>query len=168
MDGGRGFVESVRIPLRAILVSPELLFLSGDPGQLNDYELASRLSYFLWRSVPDDELLQLAEEGRLSDPDVLSGQVDRMLRDRKLKRFCDSFPAQWLQLERIISSTPDRELYPQFYFSKYRASMHMMLEPLLLFEAVLIENQPILQFVDSDFSYRSGLLDAWYRDGSQG
>ncbi len=91
-----------------------------------------------------------------------------MLRDRRLKRFCDSFPAQWLQLERIISSTPDRQRFPQFYFSKYRASMHMMLEPLLLFETVLIEDRPILQFIDSDFSYRSNLLDAWYRDGSQG
>jgi hypothetical protein len=85
-----------------------------------------------------------------------------MIRDRKLKRFCDSFPSQWLQLERIISSVPDRKQFPQFYFLKYRDSMHMMLEPLLLFETVLIENQPITQFIDSDFTYRSDLLENAY------
>ena len=79
-----------------------------------------------------------------------------MLRDHKLKRFCDSFPSQWLQLERIISSLPNPEKFPDFYFAKYRDSMHMMLEPLLVFETVLIENQPITQLIDSDFTYRSG------------
>ncbi len=87
-----------------------------------------------------------------------------MLRDRKLKRFADSFPAQWLQLERIIASVPDKELFPEFYFAKYRLSMHMMLEPLLLFETILVENRPILDLIDSDYSYRSGALSAWYKD----
>ena len=85
-----------------------------------------------------------------------------MLRDEKLKRFCDSFPAQWLQLERIITSTPDRETYPDFYFAKYRTSMHMMLEPLLVFETLLIENQSIIKLIDCDFSYRSNRLRRWY------
>ncbi|MCG8651448.1 MAG: DUF1588 domain-containing protein, partial [Pirellulales bacterium] len=85
-------------------------------------------------------------------------------RDQKLKRFCDSFPSQWLQLERIISSVPNRERFPEFYFSKYRNSMHMMVEPLLLFETVLIENRPITQFVDSDFTYRSLRLRNAYRE----
>ena len=173
LAAGDSHADAMKAVAAAVIASPRFFYLydlAGSDGktQLDDLNLASRLSFFLWGSIPDDELLQLAGEGRLSDPEVLGGQVDRLLRDRKLKRFCDSFPAQWLQLERIISSTPDRELYPQFYFSKYRASMHMMLEPLLLFEAVLIENQSILQFVDSNFSYRSDLLDAWYRDGSRG
>ena len=85
-----------------------------------------------------------------------------MLADKKLKRFCDSFPTQWLQLERIISSVPNPQKYPTFYFSKYRNSMHMMLEPLLLFETVLIENQSITQLIDPDFTYRSGLLQKAY------
>ena len=172
LAAGDSRVDAMKAVAAAMVASPRFFYLydlagSDDATQLDDFNLASRLSFFLWGSIPDDELLQLAEDGRLNDPVVLSGQVDRLLRDRKLKRFCDSFPAQWLQLERIISSTADPELFPQFYFSKYRASMHMMLEPLLLFEAVLIENQPILQFVDSDFSYRSDLLQAWYRNGSQ-
>jgi len=170
---GDSHVDAMKSVAAAVIASPRFFYLydlagSDDVRQFDDFNLASRLSFFLWGSIPDDELLQLADEGRLSDPEILGGQVDRMLHDRKLKRFCDSFPAQWLQLERIISSTPDPDLYPQFYFLKYRASMHMMLEPLLLFETVLVENQPILQFVDSDFSYRSDLLEAWYRDGSRG
>ena len=98
---------------------------------------------------------------------MLEQQVERMLRDPRVKRFCDSFPTQWLQLERIVSSVPDRDRFPDFYFAKFRASMHMMLEPLLLFEAVLVENRSILELVDSDFSYRSELLDSWYRDGTR-
>ena len=85
-----------------------------------------------------------------------------MLKDRKLKRFCDSFPSQWLQFEQIISAVPDPKKFPEFYFAKYKDSMHMMLEPLLLFETVLIENQPIMQLIDSDFTYRSRLLDDAY------
>jgi hypothetical protein len=173
LAAGDSHVDAMKAVAAAVIASPRFFYLydlagSDDAAQLDDFNLASRLSFFLWGSIPDDELLKLAEDRRLSDPEALSRQVDRLLRDRKLKRFCDSFPAQWLQLERIISSTPDPELFPQFYFSKYRSSMHMMLEPLLLFETVLIENQSILQFVDSDFSYRSDLLEAWYRNGSRG
>jgi hypothetical protein len=79
-----------------------------------------------------------------------------------VKRFCDTFPAQWLQLDRIISSVPDPEKFPQFYFSAYRDSMHMMMEPLLLFETVLLENLPVTQLIDSDFTYRSGHLEEAY------
>lgn len=173
LDADVSFTNAMKSAAAAAIASPRFLYLydledaeNGEP--LDDFNLASRLSFFLWGSIPDEELQSLAASKRLHEPEVLRKQVDRMLRDQRLKRFCDSFPAQWLQLERIISSQPDPQLYPQFYFSKYRASMHMMLEPLLLFETVLIENQSILQLIDSDFSYRSDLLDAWYRDGSQG
>ena len=109
----------------------------------------------------------MAAEERLRDPAVLARQADRMLKDARLKRFCDSFPTQWLQLERIVSSVPDPQRFPDFYFAKFRTSMHMMLEPLLLFEAILIENRSILELVDSDFSYRSAVLESWYRDGTR-
>lgn len=174
IDAGTSFVDAMKSVASAALASPHFLYIYSpqpvdDSSQtLNDFDLATRLSFFLWGSIPDQHLLDLAADGVLNKPDVLAQQVDRMLGDRKLKRFCDSFPAQWLQLERIISSTPDREMYPQFYFSKYRASMHMMLEPLLLFETVLIENLSILNFIDSDFSYRSDLLNSWYSNGTQG
>ncbi|QDV50096.1 hypothetical protein Enr17x_21320 [Gimesia fumaroli] len=172
----KSFTESMQEAAAAVLASPQFFYLydqSADrdsPNQtgIDDFSLASRLSFFLWGSIPDQTLLDLAAAGKLHEPDVLTTQVSRMLHDERLKRFCDSFPVQWLQLERIISSTPDPQRYPQFYFAKYRASMHMMLEPLLLFETLLIEDQSVLKLIDSDFSYRSDLLEAWYRDGKRG
>jgi hypothetical protein len=172
---GLAFPDAMKAVAAAAVASPKFLYLydtanggiAGD-GDLTEpvteFELASRLSFFLWGSLPDRELIDLAASGKLNRDDVLVAQVERMLRDQKIKRFCDSFPAQWLQLERIISAVPDPELFPNFYFAKYRDSMHMMVEPLLLFETVLIENHPITQFIDSDFTYRSQLLREAYRE----
>ena len=168
LDSGVDFTEAMKSVAAATITSPKFLYLYDRTGQtetaeeIDDFEFASRLSFFLWGSIPDQTLLDLAASGDLRKPDVLESELERMLKDRKLKRFCDSFPSQWLQLERIISSVPNQEKYPGFYFSKYRDSMHMMMEPLLLFETVLIENQPITQLIDSDFTYRSGLLQEAY------
>ncbi|MDA1161522.1 MAG: DUF1592 domain-containing protein [Planctomycetota bacterium] len=168
IDSGVEFSEAMKSVDAATISSPKFLYLYDKSGEsetaedIDDLELASRLSFFLWGSLPDQMLLETATAGELSNPKILNAQIDRMLQDHKLKRFCDSFPAQWLQLERIISSVPNQQKYPNFYFSKYRDSMHMMLEPLLLFETVLIENQPITQLIDSDFTYRSGLLEEAY------
>lgn len=173
IEAGGSLADGMKAAASAVIASPRFLYLferagpGNAAGPLDDFELASRLSFFLWGSIPDKALLDLAAEGRLTDAAVLEQQVERMLRDPRLKRFCDSFPTQWLQLERIVSSVPDRERFPDFYFAKFRASMHMMLEPLLLFEAILVENRSILELVDSDFSYRSELLDSWYRDGTR-
>jgi len=170
VDAGTSFPQAMKAVAAATIASPRFFYLyetssQGETAQpVDDFELASRLSFFLWGSLPDQELLDLATEGELRKPEVLEAQFHRMLKDHKLKRFCDSFPTQWLQLERIISSTPNREKYPEFYFAKYRDSMHMMLEPLLLFETVLIENLPITQFIDSDFTYRSGHLEQAYEE----
>lgn len=176
IEAGNSFTDGMKSAAAAAIASPRFFYLydqaaaenNEEPKPLDDFELASRLSFFLWGSIPDQALLDAAAAGQLQRPQVLAQHVERMLRDRRLKRFCDSFPAQWLQLERIISSTPDPDKFPQFYFAKYRASMHMMLEPLLLFETVLIEDLSILKLIDADFSYRSNLLQAWYRNGSQG
>ena len=170
LDSDVEFSEAMKSVAAATISSPRFLYLYDTSGAqqtaetVNDFELASRMSFFLWGSIPDRTLLDLAAAGTLRTPEVLDAEFHRMLHDRRLKRFCDSFPAQWLQLERIISSVPNREKFPEFYFSKYRASMHMMLEPLLLFETVLIENQSITQLIDSDFTYRSKLLDDAYSD----
>lgn len=170
LDSGAAFEDAMKAVAAAVIASPKFLYLyekSGSSGMaevLDNFELASRLSFFLWGSLPDETLLDLAEKGDLQKPEVLEAQFGRMMRDRKLKRFCDSFPSQWLQLERIISSIPNKDHFPDFYFSKYRASMHMMLEPLLLFETILIENRPVTQLIDTDFTYRSALLDKTYRD----
>lgn len=168
LEQGSDFTTAMKSVCAAILASPRFLYLYDNAGlkngtsPLDGFELASRLSFFLWGSIPDDELLTLAASGELLKNDVLAGQLTRMLRDQKLKRFCDSFPSQWLQLDRLISSVPDQEKFPQFYFSQYRDSMHMMMEPLLLFETVLIENHSIFQLIDPDFTYRSGHLEDAY------
>ncbi len=170
LDSGIVFPNAMKSVAAAAISSPKFLYLYDKRGEsktaetIDDFELASRLSFFLWGSIPDHTLLEFAAVGKLKEPEILDAQIDRMLKDRKLKRFCDSFPAQWLQLERIISSVPNREKFPGFYFSKYRASMHMMIEPLLLFETILIENQPITQLIDSDFTYRSSFLQNAYQD----
>ena len=171
IKSGVSFTDAMKQVASAVISSPRFLYLydrsSSDNTSevVDDFELASRLSFFLWGSIPDAELLHLAEAGSLKNKDVLNEQIDRMLLDKKIKRFCDSFPSQWLQLERIISSVPDRDKFPDFYFAKFRVSMHMMMEPLLLFETILVENRSLLQLIDSDFSYRSDLLDAWYLGG---
>lgn len=173
IEAGRSFADGMKAAAAAALASPRFLYLyeragaTGSTERIDDFELASRLSFFLWGSIPDRTLLDLAAEESLHDPAVLGQQVDRMLNDARVKRFCDSFPTQWMQLDRIVSSVPDPQRHPQFYFAKFRSSMHMMLEPLLLFEAILVEDRSILELVDSDFSYRSELLESWYRDGTR-
>ncbi len=170
LDSGVEYSTAMKSVAAAAISSPKFIYLydrtgtAGAAEPLDDFELASRLSFFLWGSLPDEILLDLADAGKLRNPGVMEEQITRMMNDQKLKRFCDSFPAQWLQLERIISSVPNREAYPNFYYSKYRDSMHMMLEPLLLFETVLIENQSLTQLIDSDFTYRSVLLEDAYGD----
>lgn len=167
---GKSFTDSMKAAASAAISSPRFLYLYEEATKekaterIDDFELASRLSFFLWGSIPDEALIDRATAGTLHQPAVLAAQVDRMLADPRLKRFCDSFPRQWLQLERIVSSVPNREEFPTFFFAKYRASMHMMLEPLLLFETVLIEDRSILELIDPKFSYRSPLLKAWYSD----
>ncbi|QGJ69280.1 Cytochrome c [Planctomycetales bacterium 10988] len=173
---GENFTEVMKSVAAAAIASPRFLYLYDKSvpeteetflQAIDDFELASRMSFFLWGSLPDMKLLTAAEWGELRDPAVLEQQIDRMLQDKKLKRFCDSFPSQWLQLDRIVSSVPNPEKYPDFYFAKYRMSMHMMLEPLLLFETVLIEDLPITQLIDSDFTYRSFKLNQSYGDLSE-
>lgn len=170
IEAGESFTDSMKSVAAATIASPRFLYLydkADETSEATDFALASRLSFFLWGSIPDGRLIELAAKGELHNSNTLSKEVDRMLNDERLKRFCDSFPSQWLQLERIISSVPDPNLHPNFYFAKYRASMHMMLEPLLVFETILIENRSILELVDSNFSYRSPLLESWYLDGGQ-
>jgi mono/diheme cytochrome c family protein len=170
IERGVGFTETMKTLVGATIASPDFLYLyhvenraeeapTGPERQrIDDFELASRLSFFFWVSIPDDELLLLAELGHLSDPDVLNAQIDRMMIDARSSRFCDIFPAQWLQLDRLISSIPDPKLYPDFYFAGYRASMHMMMEPLLLFETVYIEDRSVVELLDPPFTWRSEVL----------
>ncbi len=169
IENGTEFEPAMKMAASAAIASPRFLYIFDGVTQskvaekVDDFELASRLSFFLWGSIPDEELLELASTKSLSE--AIKPQVARMLDDEKSKRFCDSFAPQWLQLERIISAVPDRQKFPEFYFAKFRVSMHMMLEPLLIFETVLIENRSIRDLIDSDFTYRSEMLNAWYEQG---
>ena len=174
IKSGSTFLDAMKETVSAILASPRFLYLydseSKKVNKFKDYELATRLSFFLWGSIPDDVLIERAASGNLSNPDVLRAEVERMLLDGRLKRFCHSFPSQWLQLDRIISSVPDPKKYPDFYYAppNYRTTMDMMMEPLLLFETILVEDRPITDLIDSDYSYRSKRLSKWYDSKVEG
>jgi hypothetical protein len=166
------FAKSMKDVVSAALASPRFIFVHNEIGKAvpnqASLNLATRLSFFLWSSIPDDELLALAGKGKLQDMEVLEGQVDRMLNHRRVKNFCDSFAPQWLKLNNLVSASPDFKTHRDYYFGgddkiSYKRGMHMMLEPLLLFETVFLENRPISTLVDSDFTYRSHLLTEWYQ-----
>ena len=172
LKAGATITECMKDVVVAALVSPQFLYLydgatTGDkPERLDDYELASRLSFFLWGSLPDEKLLAAAAAGTLRDPATFAAQADRLMNDRRMKRFCDSFAGQWLKIEHALASEPKKELYPDFYFS-IRGTSQMMLEPLLLFETVFVENRSILDFIHSDYTYRSDVLARFYRHEPQ-
>ena len=177
MNKGMEMGDAMKDVFSAILASPRFLYLYDRGGEESresesrqNLDLASRLSFFLWGSVPDDQLLEVAMEATLSQDEQLTKQVDRMLTDEKLKRFCDSFPTQWLQLDRIISAVPDEKKYRDFYYGPplYRTTMDMMMEPLLLFETVLIEDRSVLELIDSNYTFRSARLSKWYGDAPNG
>ena len=171
-EKGGDFAQSMKDVVSAALASPRFIFVHNEtskavPHQAS-FNLATRLSFFLWSSIPDDELLALAGEGKLQDTEVLKEQVDRMLNHRRVKNFCDSFAPQWLKINNLVSASPDFKTHRDYYFGgddkiSYKRGMHMMLEPLLNFETVFVEDRPILELVDSDFTYRSHLLTEWYQ-----
>lgn len=114
------FVEAIKVPLAAILTSPHFLYMvepeaaADKPRPLNQFELASRLSYFLWSSMPDDQLYNLAAQGVLKDPQVLSGEFNRMLASPKADAFVKNFTGQWLGLRKVGANPPVTTLYPQY------------------------------------------------------
>jgi hypothetical protein len=162
IEANSDFLHCAKIPLRAILMSPELLFLTGEAGKLDDRQLASRLSYFLWRSPPDDELFQLAEAGLLSDPDTLRAQVNRMLDHPKRRRFVTDFLGQWLDLDRIDATTPDAYLYPEYDDVLRRA---MLGETREFFSHLLDEDLSVANLIDSDFTFLNRRLAEHYGIG---
>jgi mono/diheme cytochrome c family protein len=161
---GNDFPTAMKKVAAAILSSP--LFLCRAPAAEPieaPFALAERLSYTLWASCPDPELLAVAEDGSLLEPAILQAQVARMLHDPRITRFLDSFPAQWMQLENILAATPDPGLSRAYSLDPDRpAGVQMVLEPLLLFEAAFVENRPLHELIAPSFSYRSDFLEAWY------
>jgi hypothetical protein len=112
LAAGYSFELAMRAALKGVLMSPEFLFLHETPGRLDDFALASRLSYFLWSDPPDDQLLQLAAGGKLGTPDELRRQVERMLNDPKAANFTENFVGQWLGLREIDATEPSNVCIP--------------------------------------------------------
>jgi hypothetical protein len=154
------------LALQAILVTPDFLFrIEADPpeGQavreLSQFEVASRLSYFLWSSMPDEDLLQLAENNRLLDPQVLSAQIERMLRDPKAAALGRNFASQWLNLRNLTDVRPNPEVFPDF---DEPLRLAMARESEELFNTVVSENRPIDEFLSADFTFVNERLARHY------
>ncbi len=152
-------------PLRDCFVdfmtAPDFLCLIEEPGRLNDFALASRLSYFLWNSTPDEALLDIARQGKLGDAKVLAAQTDRMLQDAKASRFVDSFTDQWLGLRAIDDTTPDSKLYPE-YARNDQLKRSSVLETRAFFSRMLHENLSVREFVAADWTFVNEALAKHY------
>jgi cytochrome c553 len=161
---GNNFESGIELALTGILVSPDFLFRTehtppGVTTKVSDLELASRLSFFLWSSIPDEELLRTAEAGKLSDPAVLEAQVHRMLSDPKSQAFEDNFAGQWLHLRNVAGWKPDREKYPQFDEALRDAFER---ESELFFSNIMREDRSVLEFIDADYTFLNERLARHY------
>ena len=153
------FEQAIRVGLLGVMVSPEFLFLRERPGKLDDFALASRLSYFLWSTMPDDELLALAEQKKLGDPKTLRLQVERMLKHPKAAAFTENFVGQWLGLRDLDATEPSHILYPEFD-AMLNASMSK--ETYLFWDEILKNDLSVTNFVSSDFTMLNGRLAKHY------
>ena len=159
LEMGLPFEAALRTGYKAVLSSPKFLYLREPAGPLDDYALASRLSYFLWSTTPDEALLNLANKGELHKPEVLHAQVERMLKDSKSKAFTENFTGQWLGLRDISATTPDKSLYPEYEEFLQWSSVR---ETHLFFNELLKENLGVRNFIDSDFAILNGRLAKHY------
>jgi Protein of unknown function (DUF1592)/Protein of unknown function (DUF1588)/Protein of unknown function (DUF1587)/Protein of unknown function (DUF1585)/Protein of unknown function (DUF1595)/Ca-dependent carbohydrate-binding module xylan-binding len=166
------FEKGIQLALQALLVSPNFLFRPepdakpDDPEYrraLNDHELATRLSYFLWSSLPDDELLGLADQKKLQNPQVLLAQARRMLKDPRSRALADNFAGQWLQLRKVGVAQPDRVRFPKFS-EPLRVAMRTEAE--LFFTGIVQEDRSILEFLDADYTYLNEPLAKFYDNNS--
>lgn len=161
---GDSFEASVRSSLIAVLCSKNFIYLvEGDSKkqrqQLTDHELASRLSYFLWSSMPDQRLLDLARAGQLHDPAILRAETRRMLAEPKAAAFAESFPRQWLQLRKVGMFPPDKVLYPEY---DENLEQSMVAETVGFFAEVLKTDASLREFLDSDWSMLNERLAMHY------
>ena len=162
------FEAGIAMALKGILVSPDFLFrierdpagvAPGTPFRVNDYELASRISFFLWSSAPDDQLLNIAARGGLKDPLVLEQQVRRMLRDPRSKALISNFFGQWLQLRRVPDLDPDEVEFPGFDGTLREA---LQQETQLFLESMLREDRPLMDLLDANYTFVNERLARHY------
>jgi hypothetical protein len=166
-----GFEAGIGMALRGILVSTGFLFrVESDPAPqrgvqpgtahaISDFELASRLAFFLWSSIPDDELLGVAERGRLKDPAVLSQQVRRLLADPRAKTLVDNFAGQWLYLRNMATAAPDPDEFPEFDENLRQAFQQ---ETALFFQDMLREDRSVLDLLDANYTFLNERLARHY------
>lgn len=163
------FMVAIRLTLQAVLISPKFLFIAEEPNfdskphKVTDHELASRLSYFLWGSLPDDELLKAADEGNLSDSRILQEQFKRMLgsqNSRKVRNFSQNFVEQWLGTRAL-----GREFKPDKSIRGYDSELEggMKYEPVFFFHEILTENRSLLDLLKADYTYVNRRLARHYR-----
>ena len=174
-ENGESFERGVQLAVEAVLVSPQFLFRvelgpravqkknevvkPPNAAPVTEFELASRLSYFLWSSMPDDELFELARQGKLREGKNLDTQVRRMLRDRKATALVENFADQWLQVRNLKLVNPDRGRFPTFD-EPLRAAMQKETE--LFCEAIMREDRSVLEFIDADFTFVNERLAKHY------
>ena len=163
---GQGHEPALNLALQGVMVSPNFIFLVEPEGKddgvqpLADYPLAARLSYFLWASMPDDELLRVASQGKLQTDDVLRQQVRRMLADPKALGMADSFATQWLNIRPLNeTSKPDATRYPEFNDTIADA---MKAEAVLLFDNVVRADRPLTELIDADYTFLNEPLAKLY------
>jgi len=157
-------VEAIKQGLTAMLSSPKFLFLdegrADEHTELDDFELASRLSYFLWSSMPDDDLRQAAASGELRDPEQLRAQVERLLKDSRSDALVAHFTDAWLRLDKLGSMPPGVKEFPDFF--RYRLEAAMKTETRLFFAHLLHHNRNIREFLDADYSFLNDSLAMHY------
>jgi Protein of unknown function (DUF1592)/Protein of unknown function (DUF1588)/Protein of unknown function (DUF1587)/Protein of unknown function (DUF1585)/Protein of unknown function (DUF1595) len=167
MRKGRDFEAGIQNAIQAILVSPEFLFrveqdppkaVRGTPYRVSDVELASRLSFFLWSSIPDEELLDLAVRGKLNEPVVFEAQVRRMLHDRRADALVANFAGQWLHLRNVETVQPDPVIFP--FDEQLRAAF--LEETRLLFTSLVREDRSVLDLLRADYTYLNQRLAEHY------
>lgn len=159
LKAGDCFETAMRWVYRAALCAPDFLYHVEPLGKLDDYAVASRLSYFLWNSMPDARLTELAAAGKLHTPDVLNAEVERMLKDSKSQRFVEDFLGQWLKLRLIAANDPDKKLYPEF--SPYLQDS-MVAETRAYFRELIDRNLDASYLVKSDFAMLNEKLATHY------
>jgi hypothetical protein len=170
---GDSYEQSLKLALKGVLVSPSFLFLMESPPaksgiyRLDQYETASHLSYFLWGTMPDAELLRQAKDGKLHDDKVLREQVQRMMRDPRARGLADGFAAQWLGIRPLgVTVRPDAKIFPEF---DEELATAMREETLLFFNSIVHEDRSVLEILDADHTFVNERLAALYKiDGIKG
>jgi hypothetical protein len=160
--------QCVQVAIQGLLVSPAFLFHiergqgpadSDGVHRVSDFELASRLSYYLWSSMPDDELLNVADSGTLAKPEVLDAQIARMLKDPRATALAENFVGQWLETRNLDSIKPDPDKFPGW---NVELKESMRTETRMLFESVLRDNKPVSEFLSARYTFLNGALARFY------